>query len=134
VTSNVELGLEWKGILPVQRAAQAINLINLVGLQAFENHYPHELSGGMKQRVGLARGPATEPEVLTESHLVKDLDCVCHFCRVNKFYNLRTVGKCSPDLDIWSDWALTNRHVSLPYTFPPYPGAREFLPRYPSPS
>jgi NitT/TauT family transport system ATP-binding protein len=64
VISNVELGLELKGIPPTQRASRATNLIHLVGLQGFEKHYPHELSGGMKQRVGLARALATEPEVL----------------------------------------------------------------------
>ena len=64
VQANVELGLELKGIAASQRAERARELIKLVGLTRFENHYPHELSGGMKQRVGLARALATEPEVL----------------------------------------------------------------------
>ena len=64
VTANVELGLELKGVPSAKRAARATELINLVGLKGFENHYPHELSGGMKQRVGLARALATEPKVL----------------------------------------------------------------------
>ena len=64
VTANVELGLELKGIAPAQRAERSAELIKLVGLKDFANHYPHELSGGMKQRVGLARALATEPEVL----------------------------------------------------------------------
>jgi NitT/TauT family transport system ATP-binding protein len=64
VQANVELGLELKGIPAAQRAAWGRDLINLVGLNGFERHYPHELSGGMKQRVGLARALATDPEVL----------------------------------------------------------------------
>jgi NitT/TauT family transport system ATP-binding protein len=64
VTANVELGLELKGVPPAKRAEQATELIQLVGLKDFASHYPHELSGGMKQRVGLARALATEPEVL----------------------------------------------------------------------
>jgi NitT/TauT family transport system ATP-binding protein len=64
VRANVELGLELKGISSPERAERATELIKLVGLKDFERHYPHELSGGMKQRVGLARALATEPEVL----------------------------------------------------------------------
>lgn len=64
VQANVELGLELKGVHAAQRAERGAELIKLVGLNGFERHYPHELSGGMKQRVGLARALATEPEVL----------------------------------------------------------------------
>jgi NitT/TauT family transport system ATP-binding protein len=64
VRANVELGLELKGISSPERAERATELIKLVGLKDFERRYPHELSGGMKQRVGLARALATEPEVL----------------------------------------------------------------------
>jgi NitT/TauT family transport system ATP-binding protein len=64
VQANIELGLELKHVAASTRAERSAELIKLVGLQGFEQHYPHELSGGMKQRVGLARALATEPEVL----------------------------------------------------------------------
>lgn len=64
VLANVELGLELKGVPATDRHNRATELIQMVGLNGFENHYPHELSGGMKQRVGLARALATDPEVL----------------------------------------------------------------------
>ena len=64
VQHNVELGLELKGMAADARRAISGRLIELVGLAGFEQHYPHELSGGMKQRVGLARALATDPEVL----------------------------------------------------------------------
>ncbi len=64
VQHNIELGLELKKVAAAKRRAVAKRLIELVGLVGFEMHYPHELSGGMKQRVGLARALATDPEVL----------------------------------------------------------------------
>ncbi len=64
VQHNIELGLELKRIAAAKRRAVAARLVTLVGLSGFESHYPHELSGGMKQRVGLARALATDPDVL----------------------------------------------------------------------
>src|SRR6201987_6351261 len=64
VQHNIELGLELKRTAAAKRRSVAERLIALVGLAGFENHYPHELSGGMKQRVGLARALATDPDVL----------------------------------------------------------------------
>jgi NitT/TauT family transport system ATP-binding protein len=64
VQANVELGLELKGMAAERRHEVSQKLITMVGLVGFETHYPHELSGGMKQRVGLARALATNPDVL----------------------------------------------------------------------
>src|SRR5580658_6588690 len=64
VENNIELGLELKKVPAAKRRAIAARLATLVGLNGFEHHYPHELSGGMKQRVGLARALATDPDVL----------------------------------------------------------------------
>jgi NitT/TauT family transport system ATP-binding protein len=64
VEANVALGLELRGVAAGERRRCARELIDLVGLTGFERHYPHELSGGMKQRFGLARALATSPEIL----------------------------------------------------------------------
>jgi len=64
VLKNVEFGLEIKGVGDKARREIAEKYIELVGLQGFENHYPYELSGGMKQRVAIARALATEPAIL----------------------------------------------------------------------
>jgi NitT/TauT family transport system ATP-binding protein len=61
---NVELGLELRGVAKNERREAAQRYLDLVGLRGFEHKYPHHLSGGMKQRAGLARALANAPEVL----------------------------------------------------------------------
>ena len=64
VLQNVEAPLEARGVPASERHARATRIIDSVGLDGFENAYPKELSGGMKQRVGFARALVIEPEVL----------------------------------------------------------------------
>ncbi|MDH5409838.1 MAG: ABC transporter ATP-binding protein [Alphaproteobacteria bacterium] len=61
---NVAFGLELRGVAKSEREAVAEKYIAAVGLKGFENSYPHELSGGMRQRVGLARALSVNAEVL----------------------------------------------------------------------
>ena len=64
VMRNVAFGLELRGVAKSEREAIAERYINEVGLGGFENAYPHELSGGMRQRVGLARALSVDAKVL----------------------------------------------------------------------
>jgi NitT/TauT family transport system ATP-binding protein len=64
VRQNVEFGLKMQGMGKAERLATARTLLSVAGLHAFENHYPEQLSGGMKQRVGIIRALATGPRVL----------------------------------------------------------------------
>ena len=64
VLSNVEFGLEIDGVPREERRALAEKYLELVGLKGFENYYPHQISGGMQQRVGIARALSKQPEIL----------------------------------------------------------------------
>jgi NitT/TauT family transport system ATP-binding protein len=74
VKDNVAFGLEIRGVPKKEREEIAAEWINRVGLTKFTDSYPHELSGGMKQRVSIARAFANDPEVLLMDEPLGALD------------------------------------------------------------
>lgn len=74
VLENVELGLKFRGMSLKKRRSIAEHYIKLVGLEGFEKSYPDQLSGGMKQRVGIARAYASNPELLIMDEPFGQLD------------------------------------------------------------
>ena len=71
---NVEFGLELQGVRRAERATRAIQLLELVGLAHAADQYPHQLSGGMQQRIGLARALAVDPAILLMDEPFSALD------------------------------------------------------------
>lgn len=74
VMANVEFGLQVAGVDKATRRETAQRFINLVRLEGFERYYPHQLSGGMKQRVGIARAYTSNPEILLMDEPFGQLD------------------------------------------------------------
>lgn len=74
VLKNVIYGLECRGLDGPGEKERALKFIKLVGLSGFEDHYPHELSGGMQQRCNLARALTVDPEILIMDEPFASLD------------------------------------------------------------
>ncbi|MBB3174860.1 NitT/TauT family transport system ATP-binding protein [Endobacter medicaginis] len=101
VQANVELGLEAKGVARAERERLAEEAIDLIGLGGYENAFPKELSGGMRQRVGLARALVVHPDLLLMDEPFSALD-------VLTAENLRT------DLiELWSEGRLPVKSVLI---------------------
>lgn len=76
VSGNIEFALALRGLSRKERSERAQALLGAVGLRDFSSAYPHELSGGMQQRVGLARALAVEPKVLLMDEPFAALDAM----------------------------------------------------------
>ena len=93
VQQNVELGLEAQGIPKAQRAERAEAAINMIGLAGFEGALPRELSGGMRQRVGIARALVMNPDVLLMDEAFSALDVLTGETLRNDMLDLWDSGK-----------------------------------------
>ena len=101
VLENVEIGLEPLGVPAAERRQRSLEAIDLIGLDGFENAYPKDLSGGMRQRVGFARGLVTHPKLLLMDEPFSALDVL-------------TAETLRTDLvDLWMEGRLPLRSILL---------------------
>jgi NitT/TauT family transport system ATP-binding protein len=101
VLGNVELGLEAKGIPAIERRRLAVEAIDLIGLDGFENAYPKELSGGMRQRVGFARALVVNPDILLLDEPFSALDVLTAETLRNDL------------LDLWSESRIPTKGILM---------------------
>jgi NitT/TauT family transport system ATP-binding protein len=101
VLGNVELGLEAKGITAAERRRLAVEAIDLIGLDGFENAYPKELSGGMRQRVGFARALVVNPDILLLDEPFSALDVLTAETLRNDL------------LDLWSESRIPTKGILM---------------------
>lgn len=104
VLKNAEYGLEIKGVDQETRKQKAMDALELVGLAGWEDSYPDQLSGGMRQRVGLARALALDPDVLLMDEAFSALDPLIRRDMQDELINLqermhKTIVFISHDLD-----------------------------------
>lgn len=89
IVDNIGYGLEVQGVERETRRTKSRQILELVGLKGWENHYPHELSGGMQQRVGLARALAVDPEIMLCDEPFSALDPLIRRDMQNELLNLQ---------------------------------------------
>ena len=90
---NVEYGLKMKGVPKPERQKKAQYYIDLVGLQGFENSFPVALSGGMKQRVGIARAYCIEPKVMLMDEPFSALDAQTRYLMQEELQRIWSIEK-----------------------------------------
>ncbi len=93
VLGNVEYSMKERGIDKKTRQAEAMKYIELVGLQGFEHTYPVKLSGGMKQRVGIARAYCTKPDVMLMDEPFGALDAQTRYLMQDEVIRIRSAEK-----------------------------------------
>jgi NitT/TauT family transport system ATP-binding protein len=101
VLGNVELGLEAQGVSAAERRQRAVEAIDVIGLDGFENAYPKELSGGMRQRVGFARALVVNPDILLLDEPFSALDVLTAETLRNDL------------LDLWSESKIPTKGILM---------------------